>query len=184
MGRVIDLTNRVFESYTIISFEGLDKNGHAEWKGQCSCGDTRVLRGARFRSGVRCPVCSPPPSRGRRGPSGLSAEEVTWNSILAVIRNNAKSRGLEMGLSKAEMLKLMRLDCFYCGAPPGNHRRTRGNTTVLWQGIDRLDNSKGYVAENVVPCCKRCNVTKNDQSLEEFLQHIKAIHRHLRLDNV
>lgn len=42
-------------------------------------------------------------------------------------------------------------------------------------GIDRVNNTLGYIQGNCAPCCKRCNVLKNDMSLDFILQMAKAI---------
>ena len=48
--------------------------------------------------------------------------------------------------------------------------------TFLWNGIDCIDSSKGYVEGNVVPCCKSCNEMKSSKSSEDFLRQVEAIH--------
>lgn len=50
---------------------------------------------------------------------------------------------------------LINMECFYCGKPAPN-------------GIDRRDNSKGYIKGNCVACCKHCNYAKGDLSEEVF----------------
>jgi len=42
-------------------------------------------------------------------------------------------------------------------------------------GIDRWDNSQGYLADNVVPCCKDCNRAKNTRTPREFVEGCRAI---------
>ena len=37
-------------------------------------------------------------------------------------------------------------------------------------GLDRIDNSKGYEMDNVVPCCFLCNRAKNRMSYAEFIE--------------
>ena len=46
-------------------------------------------------------------------------------------------------------------------------------------GIDRVDNSQGYVAGNMVPCCWPCNEMKNDKSADEFQRQIFKIYKNL-----
>jgi hypothetical protein len=36
----------------------------------------------------------------------------------------------------------------------------------------------GYTIENVVPCCKRCNQAKSDQSVVDFLAWIRRVYEH------
>lgn len=42
-------------------------------------------------------------------------------------------------------------------------------------GIDRVDNSKGYILDNVVPACGTCNRMKHAREWGDVLQHFKAI---------
>lgn len=42
-------------------------------------------------------------------------------------------------------------------------------------GIDRVDNTRGYEKGNVVPCCGTCNLLKGARTVDEFLAQIFAI---------
>jgi 5-methylcytosine-specific restriction endonuclease McrA len=58
-------------------------------------------------------------------------------------------------ISKEEFNDLSARECHYCGKKGPN-------------GIDRVDNNKGYLKENCVPCCKHCNYAKGNLSMEDF----------------
>ena len=77
----------------------------------------------------------------------------------------AKTRGIEFRLSFFEYLELRGKPCVYCGQD------------VIGGGIDRLDNEKGYVPGNVVPCCTLCNRMKLTLPLAVFLEHVRRICR-------
>jgi len=74
----------------------------------------------------------------------------------ATAKTDAKRRGIEFHLSfelwSSEVIK----PCFYCGDKLGK----RSETTV---GCDRIDNSLGYIAGNIVSCCAFCNMTKGNR---------------------
>ncbi len=71
---------------------------------------------------------------------------------LSLYKSNARRRGLAWALEDEHALDLLITDhCFYCGAPPTN-------------GIDRVNNLKGYVEDNVVSCCRMCNNAKLDST--------------------
>ena len=56
--------------------------------------------------------------------------------------------------------------CHYCDGPLSKHGIA----------IDRMDNSKGHVVGNCVPCCGRCNYTFGDYySYEEKLMLAETI---------
>jgi hypothetical protein len=45
-----------------------------------------------------------------------------------------------------------------------------------YNGIDRVDNFKGYEIDNCVPCCYICNYAKRDMSKDQFLAWVKRIY--------
>ena len=69
----------------------------------------------------------------------------------------ARKRGIPFELTKEQYMELIQLPCFYCDNELGSVQDSAGF------GLDRLSNDKtiGYVVENVVPCCRQCNVLKN-----------------------
>jgi hypothetical protein len=44
---------------------------------------------------------------------------------------------------------------------------------IIVNGIDRVDNSIGYIKSNSVTCCSQCNFAKNDISLYEWLSYLE-----------
>lgn len=74
-------------------------------------------------------------------------------------QKGATKRGLSFGISFDEFLYLLSQSCHYCGTPSDNGK----------MGIDRKDNTKGYVLENSLPCCYLCNRAKGDKPYEEFI---------------
>lgn len=53
-------------------------------------------------------------------------------------------------------------------------RRIRRHAFV-YNGIDRVNNAKGYVTGNVVSCCKNCNLMKKNMSADAFIAHVRRI---------
>ncbi len=91
----------------------------------------------------------------------------------------AKPRGLEFTLTIEEFLELIDGDCFYCDSPPSNEFGKNNKYLTgshIYNGIDRLDNNKGYTLTNCVPCCKICNKMKSNLGYDEFFSHIKKIY--------
>lgn len=70
----------------------------------------------------------------------------TTKGRYAVISRSAKRRRLE--IVSYDLLKpFLEQPCYYCGE---------------WSaGLDRIDNKLGYLVANVLPCCTRCNITRN-----------------------
>lgn len=83
-------------------------------------------------------------------------------------KHRSRYRGLEWTITFDEYASLRKNLCFYCdqGLPP------------VGTGLDRLDNSKGYMLNNVVPCCKACNHIRGDNlTVEEMFLAMRVIKR-------
>lgn len=78
--------------------------------------------------------------------------------------HGAKKRGHAFNLTKEYTIALFLQPCYYCGvsAQPLN-------------GIDRVDNTKGYSETNCVPCCKVCNRAKFNMNIDQFESWLKQI---------
>jgi len=99
------------------------------------------------------------------------------NNLFAKYQQSAKIRGLIFNLQLEEFKQITSLGCYYCGRPPSNRTAKRGRC-LIYNGVDRVNNSIGYVLENCVPCCKMCNVSKLNFSKEEFFSWIKEVYEH------
>jgi len=111
-------------------------------------------------------------------------KESSYRALFTSYSKNAINRKLEFNLSFEEFIQKLKLNCFYCGSPPLNtfnysknkttglkSRKTsllREEATIFYNGIDRVDNTKGYTLENCVTCCLFCNYAKKNRTLEEF----------------
>lgn len=95
----------------------------------------------------------------------------------SLAKQSAERRNYAFNISRAQFFRIAQQDCHWCGSPPSNKLKH----SVKYSGIDRVDNNKPYTMNNVVPCCKRCNVAKNDMTVGQFKKHIKRIHKHLGL---
>jgi hypothetical protein len=78
-------------------------------------------------------------------------------------RSNARKRGLEFTLTVEDFRYFWNQPCVYCGC------------LVEGIGLDRIDNTVGYVADNVIPCCARCNAMKSNMDLMEFIERCHRI---------
>jgi len=103
--------------------------------------------------------------------------------------SDAKRRGLVWELSREKWSEIVAKPCLYCGAINSNRikgrKRHDGIITndFLYNGVDRYNNTIGYTEGNSVPCCKLCNRMKNDKTFEQFIDHVKSIFVHLKLDD-
>jgi len=90
--------------------------------------------------------------------------------ILYKYKYNAEKRGYEFLLTNEDFFSLIEQECYYCGNIAEtvwkSHRKE--NNTVVYNGVDRKDNSLGYTLENSCSCCKKCNYIKNNIGIEDF----------------
>jgi hypothetical protein len=96
------------------------------------------------------------------------------NKVLNYYKQNAIRRGHAWCLDDATFDKLTKGLCFYCGTPPSNST-TQWKSTFIYSGLDRVDNTKGYLEGNVVACCWKCNEWKKAMSLNDFILHAQKI---------
>ncbi|MGH2613370.1 MAG: hypothetical protein ACRDFB_10040 [Rhabdochlamydiaceae bacterium] len=112
-----------------------------------------------------------------RTPRVKALGEASKNALLYSYRINAKKRGLEFSLTKEEFEKITKQNCYFCGDIPRqgvNYSRFR-NGDYIYNGLDRLDNEKGYTIENTVPSCYICNRAKNTLTIKQFKDWIQRI---------
>jgi hypothetical protein len=162
--KLIDMVGKKFGKLTITG-RAPNPKGQALWIGVCECGDKSVYFGnnLRRRQYLGCDTC------GRRKP-------VVFR-LYTRYKGSAKRRGYVFSLDREEFGKLVKSDCYYCGQPPRTRMKVEYGGTILYNGIDRRDNSIGYVPENCVSCCECCNRAKLAMSESEFLQWIVRVYQ-------
>lgn len=180
---VKDETGKQYKELTVIKRAKNDKHGNARWECECSCGNKTTVLGASLRKGDTgsCGCMN----GGYNKRSGTVILTIIYNSY----RQGAKSRGFEFNLSKEEVIALVTENCIYCGTKPARKkyayhktRYTKGIETdeyMLVNGIDRVNNNKGYTKENSVTCCFDCNGMKSSRDQGVFIEHITRIYKHL-----
>jgi len=94
----------------------------------------------------------------------------------------ARKVGRKFTISFDEFLKISSMNCYYCGALPSNRVTGRGNNgEFIYQGMDRIDNTKGYEKDNIVPCCILCNRAKMAMPYDIFLEWLNRIAAHYQV---
>jgi hypothetical protein len=87
---------------------------------------------------------------------------VIWNHYI----KSAKNRGIDFKIKKDIFNSLIIEKCFYCDY----------NKDGEVNGIDRIDNNKGYLEDNIVTCCEFCNLAKGTQHPQEFIDKLYSIY--------
>lgn len=103
------------------------------------------------------------------------------NYIFSNYQASARKRGRAWEITFEEFCGLTSQDCHYCGAPPSNATRDKnGEGMFTYNGLDRVDPSRGYATDNVVPACIVCNRAKADMSREEFHAWVGRVYSRIR----
>lgn len=167
-----DETGKRYGRLVVIKRVNNSKTKQAQWLCHCDCGNTKIVRGVCLREGsVQSCGCL------RKLPEG----EAAFNDLLRAYKSGAKARGFSWNLTEEQFRELTHLPCYYCGTEPARiWQQPKTNGPYVCNGVDRMDNSKGYKIGNVVPCCEICNRAKKDipaQELEEWLDQA-CFYRH------
>jgi hypothetical protein len=158
-----DLHNRPFGDLTAIEYLG---NGR--WKCICKCSKEVVGRSHLLRQGKHksCQSCA---NKNKR-----MGREAAINKVFAEYKDRAKRRGLEWKLTRDQFIEITSSPCHYTGLPPSLVRNLP-HGSYIYNGIDRMDNTKGYLYANCVPCCSKVNQMKMDSSLDELFQYCRMV---------
>jgi hypothetical protein len=182
----VDLTGIKFNRLHVISISESKKYGKSFkriWKCQCDCGKitfctTSSLTGKHTQS-CGCLHNELSSVNSIKSRHKIVRRGSGYNSIFSSYKNNAKSRNIEFNLDFEYFKNLLINNCFYCNAIPANvYMRSYYNVT--YNGVDRLDNNLGYIKNNVVSCCKICNISKNNYSTDVFLNWIKNLSKNYK----
>ena len=86
-------------------------------------------------------------------------------------KNRAKKKNLVFNIPKDVFDILKERPCYFC------------RVVKEQVGVDRIDNTKGYVSGNCVPCCWDCNRSKSNKTLKEYKEYLFRFNKDLRLLN-
>lgn len=145
----------------------------------CSCGKEKIISGKHLRNKkkptISCGCYNRELSRIKKtkfpGKAGL-------NGIYTIYRVNALNKGLGFTITRDQFEEITQKNCDYCNASPSNVSTFISNyhERFIYNGIDRVDNTIGYLYENCVPCCEVCNKMKKAKTREDFINHISNIY--------
>jgi len=165
---------------TVIKRGGSTINQSVKWICNCECGNEVEIIGANLRNGT---TTSCGCNRGRKAEfDGSSVFKKNYSTLKRV----CKSSGKELELNFKEWYDLVNQNCHYCGLSPydkhysySKKRYSKGvdqDNVEVFNGVDRIDSSKGYIKGNVVSCCTMCNRMKSDFNQKEFIKQIELIY--------
>jgi 5-methylcytosine-specific restriction endonuclease McrA len=166
-----NIKGQKFNKLKVVEYCGPNSHGKAQWYCECDCGKSIVVIGISLRNGhtKSCGCLS-------RYESGIAA--LNW--LYYSYQKGAKSRGLEWNLTKEQFQALTSSCCSICGIFPKqsaivSSEEWKYNGNYLYNGIDRIDNTVGYVFDNCRTACKICNGAKHSMTETNFQQWLDRI---------
>lgn len=186
MAKQIDLTDRTFGILTVKSLTDKKKYArhHAVWLCKCQCGRTKELTYVELRTAKSCGCLKQRSeaefglrNKGRKPANTLAPGESTRRTLFAGYKKSARNRGYIFELSREEFDRITNLPCHYCGGEPNNvfKDRHRREGDVVYNGVDRKDNTLGYTSDNCLPCCRMCNRAKDIFDYDQFIAWVKRV---------
>lgn len=167
-GNPLQLVGKRFHSFIVLDQSDKritqEKYSYVTWKCLCDCGKEFITTSKAITRGKKSCGCH----------WRVSELESSIQGRLCHYQSAARRRKHEWSLSREEFKTLILGNCFYCKIAP-SLLYDRRNSNVFFNGIDRVDSSKGYRKDNVVSCCHICNRGKNDLKVEDFLKWIKRL---------
>ena len=178
-----NLIDQIFHNLTVLerisNFEGRKRT---YYKCKCVCGTITYIEGSKLLNGhTKSCGCFKIKQAKNNYWNRKQFGESLKNRLYDSYKRNAKNRNNIFNLTKEEVFELFKQNCYYCGVIPSKKIIKKGfYGYFIYNGIDRLDNNKGYTKENSVSCCSFCNYTKNKTDFKEFIVWIRKVYNHTK----
>lgn len=144
---------------------------------KCVCGDIRQV--SMYHIGrcekIHCKKCG-----FKKLALSKKKTDAGLNNLVLHYKKGAERRKIPFQLSKEEIREVTSKNCTYCNKKPSmlsySNKTWENRSQYVYNGIDRINSSIGYVKNNVTTCCKECNIAKASMTVEEFKDFIKRIY--------
>lgn len=168
----VNIKGQKFGKLTALETTGKkDKWNRIVWKCVCDCKDKKIKYAS--ASDLRRGVVKSCGCLVRYNEKGYA----NFKRLLTDYKLGAKKRNLKWELTEDQTKTLFQGNCYYCGVPPQQICNFKGsNGKYTYNGIDRINNLKGYTLKNVVSCCRMCNRGKWNKTEQEFIEWINRVY--------
>ncbi len=174
-----DRTNKKYGKLTVVKFLYTKQTGksgkNAFWECRCDCGNLCIVSGFNLGSGSTKSCGCAYKDMGKRmvKPDNAHSKNALYNLYV----QRCKSRKLEL-MDKLTLLSIVIEPCYYCGLDYSINKKFK-YSEFKCNGLDRIDNSIGYLKDNVLPCCQYCNAIRMDvltvKETKKVIDFIKQI---------
>lgn len=163
-----------FNKLTVIKQLNEKKRNNKLYLCKCDCGNIKKVSSWNLKSGS-VKSCGCISNINKYKDKNMRAKKECFR----LYRKRSANTNKEFNLTFEKFMELTSQNCFYCGCKPSNI--VKNNVGFYkYNGLDRIDNNKGYIENNVVPCCKYCNSGKNDKTIEDFTTWVDRLYTNLK----
>lgn len=167
-----NLLGRKFGRLVVVGDTGKPaKTNGVPWKVRCECGTECEVCSSNLVTGNTQSCGCLQREKARRG---CQPGDAAKHSILEKYKNTAKRKGYIWALTNDLFYTLISKPCYYCGKEPSASRADKDGVLQA-NGVDRKDNTRGYLFSNVVSCCQFCQYAKRDLPHDDFLSHLQRV---------
>jgi 5-methylcytosine-specific restriction endonuclease McrA len=158
-----------------------DGNRDAFWKCKCQCGNEKFATFSNMNNGNVLSCGCMIQKRLKELHKNNIDDTASFRKVLTEYRNSARKSNRKFTLTETEFGELTSGNCSYCGIQPSKIKDRNGKHEFkgehyIYNGIDRVDNNRGYEKDNCVSCCRRCNIAKASMTRTEFLNWISDVY--------
>jgi len=186
-----NLLNKKYNRLLVIG-QASHSSKRSAWLCRCDCGVEKVIKAENLKSGKTKSCGCLNLEKMKERSLGLYINNIKYSPKEATARNIWR-KNYKDGLSFDDFYILSQMYCFYCGAAPNNKQNSakedkkssqyaKDHGDFIYNGLDRIDNSKSHLIDNVITCCKWCNYAKRERSVEEFKNWIEKVH--FKINNI
>jgi hypothetical protein len=188
-----NLVGRRFGRLLVTSFGYRIKYGDVYWKCLCDCGTEKIVGhfALTYNRTVSCGCYNKEHCvkiskcdnivEYQQARKNRNREDILTKPLYSRYKKTASKKDRDFSLTLPEFQRLITSPCFYCGAMPQNKFKVETYFgSMLYNGVDRVDNQKGYILENCVSCCETCNRAKLEMSKDSFYSWITLIYNNLK----
>lgn len=191
--RLINLEGKKFNKLLVLNRVENSIHG-VQYKVVCDCGNTKIMLAHSIKNDISCGCYRKESVKNgylashKKQLERLNGQNPFIKSKIYDIKNKCKrgNKIIPFELTYEKCFELLTAPCYYCGvvgssiAIKNKYLKNQGRpeNVIPINGIDRVDNDKGYITGNVVTCCGKCNEMKMDSNINDFKEHIKKIYDH------
>lgn len=170
----INIIGNRYGELLVESEHSKDHNGHIKFLCKCSCGNTHIANGSHLRRG-NIKHCGCKIKKGKDSPCFKGCEEISgnwWYNHIKRTSNKRKIKEITITPEYAYSIFVKQnKNCALTKLPIIISNTNKYNTA----SIDRIDNTKGYIENNIQWLHKDINMMKRIYNQDYFIQMCKLV---------